>query len=105
MIAQRDPVIDTTYMLLPLPEPGLLRLDLLREPLAKRLLLLLELGVVELLDLGFTVLPRLHLLLTVVLVMEFLGRVDQVEHVRADQEGAEFLEVAVVLILNCGEMD
>ena len=73
MIAGRDRLNDTTYMLLPLPEPGL-HLDLLREPLAKGLLLLLELGVVELLDLGFTVLLRLHLLLTVVFIVEFLSR-------------------------------
>lgn len=56
-------------MLLPLPETSLLGLDLLGESLPQRLLLLLELGVVELLDLGLAVLPSLHLLLTVVLVM------------------------------------
>ena len=73
-------------MLLPLPEPRLLGLDLLREALAKRLLFLLELGVVELLHLRLAELARLHLLLPVVLVVQLLSRGDQVEHVRPDQE-------------------
>ena len=61
-------------MLLPLPEARLLRLDLFREPLPESLLFLLELGVVEFLDLGFTEFTCLHLLLSVVLVVELLGR-------------------------------
>ena len=40
-------------VLLPLPEASLLHLDLLGEALAKCLLLLLELGVLDLLHLGF----------------------------------------------------
>ena len=88
-------------MLLPLSEPGLLCLDLLRETLAKSLFLFLELGVVELLDLGLAILPGLHLLLTVVLIVELFGSGDQVQHVRPDEQRAELLEVAVILILNC----
>lgn len=89
-----------TYMLFPLSEPGLLGLDLLGEPLAERLLLFLELGVIELLDLGLAKLARLHLRLSVVLVVGLLGRRDEVEHVSPDQERAEPLEVAVLFVLD-----
>jgi hypothetical protein len=61
-------------MLLPLSEAGFLRLDLLREALAQLLLLVLELGVVALLDLGLAELARLHLLLAIVLVVRLLSR-------------------------------
>lgn len=60
-------------MLLPLSEPSLLHLDLLCEPLSEHLLLLFELGVIELLDFGFTKLARLHLLEPVRLVVRLLG--------------------------------
>ena len=90
-----------THVLLPLPEPALLRLDLLREPLPERLLLLLELGVLELARLLLAKLARLHLRLPVVLVVELLRGRDEVQHVRADQEGPQLPEVAVVLVLNC----
>ena len=89
-------------MLLPLPKPRLLRLDLLRELLPQLLLLLLELGVVQLLDFRFPELARLHLRLAVVLVVELLRGRDEVEHVRADEQGAQFFEVAVVLVFDCG---
>ena len=59
-------------MLLPLPEPSLFGLDLLSEPPPELLLFLLELGVVEFLDLRLPELPRLHLLLTVILVVRIL---------------------------------
>jgi hypothetical protein len=65
---------DAIYMLLPLSEAGFLRLDLLREALAQLLLLVLELGVVALLDLGLAELARLHLLLAIVLVVRLLSR-------------------------------
>jgi hypothetical protein len=90
-------------LLLPLPEPLLLDLDLLGEALTKRLLLLLELGVVELPRAGLAKLPRLHLLRAVGLVVVLLGGVDQVEHVGPDEDGAELLEVAVVLVLDFGD--
>ena len=61
-------------MLLPLPEPGLLRLDLLGEALPESLLLLLELGVLELAGLLLARLAHLHLRVAVVLVVELLGR-------------------------------
>ena len=106
----------------PLPETSFLHLDLLGEPLAKLrsslvsprsdftsrgnthgLLLLLELGVLDLLDLGLAAsfishhptkgrikdspeLARLHLRLAVVLVVRLLRRSDQVEHVRANEQ-------------------
>ena len=88
-------------MLLPLPEPRLLGLDLLREPLAESLLFLLELRVLELARLLLPELAHLHLRLPVVLVVQLLGRRDQVQHVRADQERTQLAEVAVVLVLNC----
>ena len=88
-------------MLFPLPEPGFLRLDLLREALPETLLLLLELGVLELSRLLFAKLANLHLSLTVVLVVEFFGGRDEVQHVRADEKGTEFAEVAVAFVLNC----
>ena len=87
-------------MLLPLPEPRLLRLDLFREPLPESLLFFLELGVLELPGLLLARLAHLHLSVTVVLVVELFRRGDEVEHVRADEEGAEFAEVAVVLVLD-----
>lgn len=90
-----------TYVLFPLAEPRLLRLDLLGEPLPERLLLLLELGVLELARLLLTELARLHLRLPVVLVVQVLRRRDEVEHVRADKQRPQLPEVAVVLVLNC----
>ena len=87
-------------MLFPLPEARLLRLDLLRKPLAQRLLFLLELRVLELARLALAELAHLHLRLAVVLVVRLLRRRDEVEHVRADEQRAQFPEVAVVLILN-----
>ena len=89
-------------MLLPLAEPGLLGLDLLREALAQCLLFLLELGVVELLNLALPEFTRLHLLLAVILVMDLLGRRDEIEHERADQQRAQLLEIAVRFVLDFG---
>lgn len=88
-------------MLLPLPESCLLSLDLLSEPLPELLFLLFELGVVQFLDLGFPELACLHLLLAVILVMQLLARRNEVQHVGADQQRPQLLEVTVVLILNC----
>ena len=87
-------------LLLPLAETLLLDLDLLGEALAQVLFLLLELGVVQLAWAGLAELAGLHLLGTVGLVVRLLGGVDEVEHVSADQDGTELLEVAVVLVLN-----
>ena len=87
-------------MLLPLPEARLLGLDLLGEALAERLLLLLELGVLELARLLLPKLARLHLRLPVVLVVQLLRGGDQVEHVRADEQRAQLAEVAVLLVLD-----
>ena len=89
-------------LLLPLSEALLLDLDLLGEALSESLFLLLELGVVELAGTGLAKLAGLHLLSTVSLVVQLLGGVDKVEHVCSDQDGAELLEVAVVLVLNLG---
>lgn len=87
-------------LLLPLPEALLLDLDLLGEALAESLLLLLELGVVELAWAGLAELAGLHLLCAVCLVVKLLGGVDQIEHVSSDEDRAELLEVAVVLVLD-----
>lgn len=87
-------------MLLPLPKPRLLQLDLLREPLPQPLLLLLKLRVVYLPHLGLPKLTRLHLSLAIRLVVTFFGRVDQVEHVRSDKERPELAEVAVGLVVD-----
>jgi hypothetical protein len=89
-------------LLLPLSEALLLDLDLLGEPLAESLLLLLELGVVQLSRASLAKLPCLHLLGAVGLVVVLLGGVDEIEHVGADEDGAELLEVAVLLVLNFG---
>jgi len=59
-------------MLFPLPEPRLFGLDLFGELLPQLLFFLLELGVVQLLDLGFPEFASLHLRLPVVFVMELL---------------------------------
>lgn len=87
-------------LLLPSSESLLLDLDLLREPLAKGLFLLLELGVVELSRSGLAKLARLHLLGAVVFVVVLFGGVDEVEHVSADEDGAQLLEIAVVFVFN-----
>ena len=89
-------------LLLPLSEPLLLNLDLLGKALSQSLLLLLELGVVELSGTGLAELAGLHLLGAVRLVMQLLGRVDEVEHVGSDQNRSQLLEVAVVLVLDLG---
>ena len=89
-------------LLLPGPESLLLDLDLLGEALPEGLLLLFEFGVVELARAGFAELARLHLLATVGLVVVFFGRVDQIKHVCADKDGAQLLEVAVLLVLDLG---
>ena len=89
-------------LLLPLPEPVLLDLDLLGEPLPQALLLLLEFGVVECPRPGLAEFPGLHLRGAVGLVVLFFGRVDQVKHVCPDEDGTQLLEVAVILVLNFG---
>lgn len=90
-------------LLLPLPETLLLDLDLLGEPLSESLLLLLILGVVELSWAGFSKFAGLHLLCAVCLIVKLLGGVDEVEHVSANQDGSELLEVTVILVLNFGD--
>lgn len=87
-------------MLFPLPETSLLGLDLLGEALAERLFFLLELRVVRLLDASLARLASLHLFQAVVLIVLFLGSVDEVEHVGADEQGAELAEIAMGFVLN-----
>ena len=89
-----------THVLLPLPEPRFLGLHLFRDPLPKRLLLLLELGVLELARLLLPKLAHLHLRLPVVLVVQFFRRGDQVQHVRPDEQRAQLAEITVVLVLD-----
>lgn len=89
-------------LLFPLSEALLLDLDLLSETLSQSLLLLLELGVVELPGSGLAKLASLHLLCSVGLVVQLLSGVDEVEHVSADQDGSQLLEVTVVLVLDLG---
>lgn len=84
-------------------ETLLLDLDLLGEALAQSLFFLLELGVVEFAWPGLAKLAGLHLLGTVGLVVRFFRGVNKVEHVGADQDRAELLEVAVVLVLHLGD--
>lgn len=86
-----------------MPETLLLHLDLLSEALAESLLLFLELGVVKLPWTSLAKLSCLHLLCTVCFVMVLLGRVDEVEHVSPDENSAELLEVAVLLVLDFGD--
>ena len=93
-------VSQAAYVLLPLPEPGFFSLDLLGKALPKLFLLFFEFRVIQLLNLGFTELPRFHLLLTVVLVVEVLRSSDEVKHVSTDKQRPQFLEVAVVLVLD-----
>ena len=89
-----------TYVLLPLSETGFFGLDLLRKALPERLFLFLKFGVVHFLDLWFAKLPRLHLLLPVVFVVQLLRCRDEVEHVRADEQRAQLAEITVTFILN-----
>ncbi|KAH9822081.1 hypothetical protein Tdes44962_MAKER04756 [Teratosphaeria destructans] len=87
-------------LLLPLPESLLFDLDLLCESLPERLLLFLELGVIQLPRPCLAKLPRLHLLRAVCFVVVLFSRVDEVKHVRADENGAQLLEIAVLLVLD-----
>lgn len=87
-------------LLLPLSESLLLDLNLLGEALAESFFLLLILGVIQLAGTGLPELPGLHLLSAVRLIVKLLGGVDQVEHVRTDENRSQLLEVAVVLVLD-----
>lgn len=87
-------------MLFPLPKARFLCLNLLCESLTQSFLLFLELRVVKFLDLRLTKLAGLHLLLTVVLVVQLLGCRDEVEHMCTDKEGTKLAEVAMVLVFN-----
>lgn len=89
--------------LFPSAEALFLHLDLLREALAQRLFLLLELGVIQLAWTSLAKLAGFHLLRAVRLVVVLFGGMDQIEHVRADEDGAELLEIAVVLVLYFGD--
>jgi hypothetical protein len=90
-----------THMLLPLPKPGLLGLDLLRESLPQLLFLLFKLGIIQLLNLGLAKFASLHLLLAVVFVVRVLGRRDQIQHVGANEKGTKFAEIAVIVVFHC----
>jgi hypothetical protein len=90
-------------LLLPLSESLLFDLDLLGEALPEVLFLFLELGVVQLPGTGLAELPGLHLLGPVGFVVALLGGVDEIQHVCPDEDGAEFLEVAVFLVLHLGD--
>ena len=89
-------------LLFPLAEALLLDLDLFGKALAQVLLFLLELGVVQLAGTGLAKLAGLHLLGTVGLVVGLLRGVDEVKHVGADEDRAQLLKIAVVLILHLG---
>lgn len=91
---------NATDVLFPLPEPGLLGLDLLSEAFAESFLLFFKFGIIGFLYSRFAELPGLHLLLTVILVVDVFGCGDQVKHVRANQAGSQLSKIAVVLIFN-----
>jgi len=93
----------TDKLLLPLSETVLLNLNLLREPLSEVLFLFLKLGVIKLSWSRLTEFTGLHLLSAVGFVVRFFGGVDEIQHVSSDENGAEFLEVAVVLVLDLGD--
>jgi hypothetical protein len=82
-------------MLFPLPETRFLCLDLLNEALAKHLFFLLELWIVWLLDMSLARLAGFHLFKMAVLVVLFLGSMNKVEHVGADEQGMELVEITV----------
>jgi hypothetical protein len=80
-----------------------LKLDLLGEALAKSLFFLLELGVVELARTSLAEFAGLHLACAVGLVVVLLGCVNKVQHVGANEDGSQFLEIAVLLILHLSD--
>jgi hypothetical protein len=88
-------------MLLPLPEPAFLELDLLGKSFSEHLLLFLEFRVINLFNLCFSEFTRLHLSESVGFVMVFFGRGDKVQHVGSDKEGSKLLEITVVFVLHC----
>ena len=65
---------NATNVLFPLPEPGLLGLDLFGEAFAKSFLLFFEFGIIRFLYSRFAELPGLHLLLTIVFVVDVFSR-------------------------------
>jgi hypothetical protein len=87
-------------LLLPLPEALFLDLDLLGEALAESLFFLLKLGVIELAGTSLAEFAGLHLACAVCLIVVLLGCVNKVEHVGANEDGSQFLEIAVLLILH-----
>lgn len=91
---------NATNVLFPLPEPRLLGLDLFGEAFAESFLLFFEFGIIRFLYSRFAKLPGLHLLLTIVLVVDVFGCRDQVKHVRANQARSQLSEIAVVLVLD-----
>lgn len=90
----------TNKLLLPLSEPVLLNLDLLRKPLSQRLFLLLELRVIKLARSRLAEFASFHLLGAVSFIVRFLGGVDEIQHMSSDQNRAQLLEVAVVFVLD-----
>jgi len=92
---------ESAYMLLPLPEPAFLQFDLFGKPLSEHLFFLLEFRVVNLLDFCFPEFTSFHLSKSVRLIVCLFGRGDQVKHVCSDQEGSEFLEITMFLVLDC----
>lgn len=98
-----QPIAFRDKFLLPLPKPLLLNLNLLRKPLPQLLLLLLKLRIIQLPRPRLSKLACLHLLRPVGFIVRFLRRVDEIQHVRADEDGAELFEVAVVFVFDFGD--
>lgn len=90
-------------LLLPLSESLFLDLDLLGKALAQAFFFLLELGVVQLAWSCLSKLPCFHLLGAIGFVVRLLGGVDEIKHVGADEDGAELLKIAMVLVLDLGD--
>lgn len=90
----------TAYVLFPLPETCFLCLDLISKLLPEFILFLPKFGIFIFLDLGFTEFARLHLLLTIIFIVNVLSCRDEIQHEGTNQEGPKLLEVAVALIFN-----
>jgi hypothetical protein len=87
-------------LLLPLSEALFLDLDLFGEALAQGFFLFLELGIVKLARTSFAEFAGFHLLGAVCFVVILFRGMDKIQHVGADENGAELLEVAMLLILD-----
>lgn len=88
------------HLLLPFAESLFFLLDLLCECFSQCFFLLSVPSPERSLRFRFSKLAVCHLLLSIIFIVYFFGRRDQVEHVRAYQEVSQLLKVAMLLVFD-----